>query len=553
MKSRPSAFRALIFIILAASAWAGATVNTHAARRPVLTYTNRADAKLPEGENGFEWTFNAKGLVSSPCLSFDGLTLYVGSADRRLYAIDTLTGESKWTNGLKLPAPIYTAPIVDENGRIYVGGSDGRLYGISDQGDFGTNDLRSPSIGRPLTTPALVEDGTIYVGSTGNRLDAYFPDFARKWFYIAPDDVRTPVITDDGTILIASGGFLRGVSDAGTEVSSFIARSAIRTLPAVAEDGSIYFGANDDLLYAMESGATTNDLLWRFNTGDDVMSSPAIGADGSIYVASDNSRLYSLTPNGAIRWVVRTKAPVRAALSIGVDGTIYAGCDDKRLYAISPEGQILWTARTRAPVRSSPALDAFGIVYFSSGKTVYAIQTEAMADDSDEPAWPMFRKDAQHTARATECRPFLIEEPHRVGDTTGADTFDATIGEPLSIAVAVRAGAPVTYEWRLNGTVIDHEVNRTATNAVYVLASVEATDAGGYTVHAFNDCGEVESSQIFTVNITNAAPLITADITNQFLLVGRTLTLQIGAAGSSPLSYQWYFNSNLIAFATNTT
>jgi alpha-tubulin suppressor-like RCC1 family protein/outer membrane protein assembly factor BamB len=554
MKSRRSAYRALTFCILIVSAWLGAIVNVHAAPRPPITYTNRADATLSEGENGYLWTFTGKGVMSSPCLSADGLTLYVASGDRRLYAIDTFSGELKWTNDLKLPAPIFAAPIVDEDGRIYVGGSDGRLYGISDQGDFGTNDLRSLSTGdRAFSTPALGEDGTIYVGSAGNRLNAFFPDFARKWFYVAPDDVRTPIVADDGTILIVSGGFLRAVDEGGGEVSSFIAGSAIRSLPAVTEDGSMYFGSNDDRVYGLGVGGTTNDILWRFNTRQNVMSSPAIGADGSIYIASDNLRLYCLTTNGAVRWSVLTRAPVRSALSIGVDGTIYAGCEDRRLYAISSAGQILWTAKTRAPVRSSPALDAFGVVYFSSGRAVYAIETEAMADDSDEPAWQMFRKNAQHTARATECRPFLIAEPQT---TNGAPTVDAPAGGPISFSVVVRGGAPVAYQWRLNGVEIDPADNRSATNATFTITSVSALDAGEYTVTAFNDCGEVESD-IFTLNV-DSPPIITSQPTNVFTLAGNTITLHVGAVGTPPLTYQWKkdgvpINPALNPTATNAT
>lgn len=533
MKRRRSACRALIFCIFTVGAWLGATVDGQAARRPVISYTNRADITLED--NGYLWTFNGKGVMSSPCLSGDGLTLYVASGDRRLYAIDTFTGESKWTNDLKLPAPIFSAPIVDADGRIYVGGSDGRLYGISDQGDFGTNDLRSlPIADRAFSTPALAEDGTIYVGSTGNRLNAFFPDFARKWFYVAPDDVRTPVVADDGTIQIVSGAFLRSVDENGGEVSSFLAGSGIRSLPAIAEDGSIYFGANDDLVYGLGAGGTTNDIRWRFDTDENVMSSPAIGADGSIYVASDNRRLYCFTTNGAVRWSVATRAPVRSPLSIGVDGTIYAGAEDRRLYAISASGQILWTAKTRAPVRSSPVLDAFGVIYFTSGRTVYALETEAMADDSDEPPWQMFRKNAQHTARATECRPFLIAEPQT---SEGITITNAVAGTSISFSVAVRGGAPVAFQWRLNGVEIDPADNRSATNATFTINSVSAVDAGEYTVHAFNDCGEVESD-VFTLNV-DSPPIITLQPTNVFTLAGNTVTLHVGVVGTPPLTYQW--------------
>ncbi|HTD67077.1 MAG TPA: PQQ-binding-like beta-propeller repeat protein, partial [Candidatus Limnocylindria bacterium] len=542
MKCRPSVVSALILFVIAA--FLHQSIGLVSAARPVLT----------DDPDRILWTNITKGVVSSPALSPDGLTLYISSQDRRLHAIDTLSGEEKWTNALKFPGTL-SSPVLDGE-RIYVGGADGRLYGIIDQGDFGEIDLRSTSLSRPLSTPAIGADGTVYVGTTGRRLYSLtpeFPGFFVNWSYLAPDDVRPPVVTDDGTILIVSGGHLRGVNEDGTEASAFTPRSAIKSLPAVAEDGTIQFGANDERVYALGSGGTTNDVLWRFDTDKNVTSSGAIGADGRFYIASENSRLYCFTINGVVRWKAATKAPIRSAISIGVDGTIYAGCDDGRLYAFSPEdGTILWTVKTKTAVRTSPVLDAFGVVYFGSGKVVYAVQTEAMADDTDEPAWPMFRGNAQHTARATECRPFLIEEPHRVGDTTGAARYDATIGEPLSIAVVVRAGASVSYQWRLNGAEIDPDGNRTATNATYVIASVSAADAGDYTVHAFNDCGEVESDRIFTLNLTNAPPIITSNITNQFLLAGSPLILQIGAAGTVPLAFQWFFNSNAIPFATNT-
>lgn len=552
MKSRRSAFHALIFFAFAAILAHTGVGTAHAAKKPPLP------SPPPDSTN---WIFRARGALSSPCLSIDGLTLYVGSADRHLYAIPTdqfsdepPATEMKWK--LKLPAPILSSPVIGKDGTIYVGCSDGRLYAISDLGDTNRIEWRSLPVGRPLSTPALGEDGTIYVGSTGNRLDAFFPDLARKWFYVAPDDVRTPVIADDGTILIVAGGSLRGVFDDGTEASSFMAQSRIRSLPALAEDGTIYFGADDDRVYALDSGATTNDIRWRFNTGKDVASSPAIGADGSIYIASENGRLYSFTTNGAVRWSVATRGVVHSALAIGVDGTIYAGCDDTRFYAISEgfdeqgrlEGQILWALKTRAPVRGSAALDAFGVVYFTSGRNVYAIQTEAMADDADEPPWQMFRKNAQHTGRATECRPFLIAEPQ---NPDGSTSTNVPAEGTVSFSVVVRAGAPVAFQWRLNGAEIDPADNRSATNATFTITGVSALDAGDYTVHAFNDCGEVESD-IFRLDV-ESAPIITSQPTNVFTLAGNTVTLRVGATGTSPLSYQWKRDGVEIPGATTAT
>src|SRR5690242_3208070 len=98
MKSRPSACRALMFLILLTAIWTGALGGVRAAVSP-KNYPTREATALFEG---------AKGLLTSPALSFDGLTLYVGSADRNLYAIDAFSGEVNWS--LRLPAPIFSAP-----------------------------------------------------------------------------------------------------------------------------------------------------------------------------------------------------------------------------------------------------------------------------------------------------------------------------------------------------------------------------------------------------------------------------------------------------------
>src|SRR5688572_25934295 len=147
MKSRASAFRALIFFVFAALVAHLSIVPAHAARR----------RPLPTREPvWFSDPLEVKGpLVSTPCLSADGETLYVGSGNGRLYALDAFSGALKWTNALRLPGPIYAPLTISEDGMILVGCSDGRLYGISDQGDSGRIDLNSFPLGRPLSGPAL--------------------------------------------------------------------------------------------------------------------------------------------------------------------------------------------------------------------------------------------------------------------------------------------------------------------------------------------------------------------------------------------------------------
>jgi outer membrane protein assembly factor BamB len=68
--------------------------------------------------------------------------------------------------------------------------------------------------------------------------------------------------------------------------------SFVRSSPAIAQDGSIVVGSDDDYIYCLTS---TGSLRWRYQTGSAVQSSPAIAQDGSIVVGSEDDYIYCLT------------------------------------------------------------------------------------------------------------------------------------------------------------------------------------------------------------------------------------------------------------------
>ena len=553
-----------------------------AARRPPVIY--------PEPELKWADPVETGGAITAaPALSDDGLTLYVGSADKHFYAINTDDGTVKWVR--RLPAAINDAATIDDEGTIYVPCANGALYALIDEGDTnsfkwvqiidGVERVRPFRAQRPgLTSPVVTDDGTIYIGSTDNRLYALSSDGAvlDGWPLIAPNDVGTPVVQttdDDGegdTIYFISGGKLYGVSLEGDEQSVFAPGTAIRSIPAVGNDGSIFFGADNERVYALYSGGTSNDLRWRFNTGENVSSSPVIGVNGDIYIGSESARVYSLNTNGLLNWSVTLKKPVHSALSIGADGTIYAGSDDKSMYAISSEGTIRWAQPTGGRVRSAAVIDSEGTVYFgSSDKKIYAVYDDAPSL-SGENVWPMFRRDRYHSARATEGSPFLTQEPRGANGTNipanviseilrsgttdfvvtdGATSLTVTNGDNVLVSVIARAGSPVRYQWRLDGENINPASNRSATNATLVLTNIQPDDAGVYSVAVENDF-DIAYSDEFRLTVISP-PVLTVTLTNQFLLAGGTISLNVGAQGTPPLFYQWFTNGVPITGATNAT
>ena len=124
-----------------------------------------------------------------------------------------------------------------------------------------------------------------------------------------------------------------------------------RGSPALGLDGTLYAGADDGKLYAVESG--TGQASWSFGTGAAITGAPAIGANGLIYVGSIDSRLYVISPEGKEVASVQTDGAIdRSSPAIGKDGTLYIGTRLGTLYAFK-EGRP--GAAFSPPVTATPA------------------------------------------------------------------------------------------------------------------------------------------------------------------------------------------------------
>jgi hypothetical protein len=88
--------------------------------------------------------------------------------------------------------------------------------------------------------------------------------------------------------------------------------------------------------------ASAASVKWRVQLpGQYVLYRPVVGPDGNLAVVTSTGAVYSISPAGAVRWVVRGVAG-SSAPSFGADGTVYVGSGE-RITAISPKGQIRWT------------------------------------------------------------------------------------------------------------------------------------------------------------------------------------------------------------------
>ena len=122
-------------------------------------------APEPPPTPGWVWGARARGPVTA-APAVDGDTVYFGSHDARLYALDKATGKQRWqfvTGGAVSSSPVVVG------GTIYFGSDDNRLYALD--GESGTKLWEFATGGRIKASPAVVK-GVIYIGSTDGVLYA---------------------------------------------------------------------------------------------------------------------------------------------------------------------------------------------------------------------------------------------------------------------------------------------------------------------------------------------------------------------------------------------
>jgi hypothetical protein len=115
-----------------------------------------------------------------------------------------------------------------------------------------------------------------------------------------------------------------------------------------------------------------------------------------------------------------------------------------------------------------------------------------------------------------------------------------------SFYVNASSETSMSYQWLKNGAGISG-----ANSSSYMISGVQTTDAGLYSVQIVNGGGSVTSSAAtLTVNVPVT---ITSQPQNQTVTQGQGATFSVSAGGSTPLGYQWYFNSSAISGATGSS
>jgi hypothetical protein len=134
--------------------------------------------------------------------------------------------------------------------------------------------------------------------------------------------------------------------------------------------------------------------------------------------------------------------------------------------------------------------------------------------------------------------------------TTQPASQTVTAGQSATFSAAATGTAPLTYQWKRNGTAIT-----SANSSSYATPPTTSSDDGAqFSVVVGNSAGNVTSaSATLTVNATPVAPSITTQPASQTVTAGQTATFSVTATGTAPLTYQWAKNGGAITNANSSS
>jgi hypothetical protein len=122
----------------------------------------------------------------------------------------------------------------------------------------------------------------------------------------------------------------------------------------------------------------------------------------------------------------------------------------------------------------------------------------------------------------------------------------ATQGLSASFKVVTKGSTPLYYQWRFNGSELAG-----ATNDTLTITSVQAAQAGAYTVVVSNSFGAA-LSEVATLTV-GLPPGLIAMPKDQFVAVGANVSFAVTAVGTAPLLYQWRTGGSNLPGATLAT
>lgn len=333
----------------------------------------------------------------------DQPTIYVGSDDKHIYAMDMRTGSVKW----KVETAEDTGSTCEfslDGTLVYCGADDSYMRAITIKNGIVAWAFKTG--GAVISSVMVDSNGDLYFGSLDSYMYALYPNGTLKWrkymqgamwsssaqhpvedfLYISTQssDIAFNIFAlqkSSGKVMwkkFGDGGFTSSpkLSQNGNYVFFVCASSVVYMLdslhgtvlhkmqldenatvmasPAVHGNNIVYVLLMSGRLLAVN--VVESEIIWERIIGVGKMgasSSPYLGADGALYVGSGNGTVYKLQPlDGSIEWKTNVAAEIFfSSPRLSKDDILFIGSVDGPLHAFnSKTGETIWSTRTNGPL-----------------------------------------------------------------------------------------------------------------------------------------------------------------------------------------------------------
>ncbi len=271
----------------------------------VGAYDGRIYSFVP-GEPSPDRPFPKDGRVGAIVGSVvvQGATVFFGADDGKVYSLSDRL-QQQWT--FKTGAKIWSTPAVQQ-GILYVGSFDKKVYALdastgAEKWEFTT--------GGVITATPVVVDGTLYVGSFDQSF--YALDAASghlKWRFEGKNGFWATPIVVNGTIYApALDGKVYVISTSGEKIAAVDLNGPISSSPVLVGSSVILATEQSPATSTAKSGAAvwsidtaTNQGRELVRLGGEKVYAPLAAGQGSVYVHTDRDSLYGVdVSSGALR------------------------------------------------------------------------------------------------------------------------------------------------------------------------------------------------------------------------------------------------------------
>jgi outer membrane protein assembly factor BamB len=352
------------------------------------TQTGVSDEKLPDAL-GIRWQFQTKNAIEGAPVIADGI-IYVGSADKHLYAIDLKSGTLKWKTPGDGPLFSYGMVVFDtttnklrprtaigiitsspgvKGDRVYTGNADGRFFCLNRQtGDV----IWTFDTDGQITAAPNFDGDNVLIASQDSVLYCLDKDGKKVWDFRIEGPIYGGVAIADGKTFLAGCDSMMHVLDVktGKEMGSVDLQGQSGSSAAVFGE-HLYVGTMSNQVLSVN--LKTLKIQWAFEAPkrkQGFFGSAAV-TDDLVVIGSRDEKVWGIDrKTGKARWDFLTDHKVDGSPVI-VGERIFVGSFDKHFYVLDKKGQRVADFELDGAILGSPAVAGGCVVVGTEKGTVY--------------------------------------------------------------------------------------------------------------------------------------------------------------------------------------